>query len=64
MGCVEIRCAAEGDCAHAQLLALALYDNASITGFPLIVVGLIMSTGIRKVTPFRSFGKEPIDIVS
>ena len=32
--------AAEGDCAHAQLLALALYGNASITGFPLIVVGL------------------------
>ena len=26
-----------GDCAHAQLLALALYGNASITGFPLIV---------------------------
>ena len=34
--------AAEGDCAHAQLLALALYGNASITGFPLIVVGLII----------------------
>ena len=29
------------DCAHAQLLALALYGNASIAGFPLIVVGLI-----------------------
>ena len=29
------------DCAHAQLLVLALYGNASITGFPLIVVGLI-----------------------
>ena len=33
--------AAEGDYAHAQLLALALYANVSITGFPLIVVGLI-----------------------
>ena len=30
-----------GDCAHAQLLALTLYGNASITGFPLIVAGLI-----------------------
>ena len=32
---------AEGDCAHVQLLALALYGNDSITGFSLIVVRLI-----------------------
>ena len=32
---------AAGDCMHAQLLALALYGNASITGFPLIIVELI-----------------------
>ena len=32
---------AVGDCVHAQLLALTLYGNASITGFLLIVVGRI-----------------------
>ena len=48
--------AAEGDYAHAQLLALALYANVSITGFPLIVVGLI-DVHWDQVTLFRRLGK-------
>ena len=52
---------AVGDCAHAQLLALALYGNASITGFPLIVVELI---NVHWDQEGRCLGKEPIrDIV-
>ena len=53
---------AVGDCAHAQLLALALYGNASITGFPLIVVELIDvhwdQEGHSVSTPWQRTDKE------
>ena len=55
---------AVGDCAHAQLLALALYGNASITGFPLIIVELIDvhwdQEGHSVSTPWQRTDKETL----
>ena len=55
---------AVGDCAHAQLLALALYGNASITGFPLIVLELIDvhwdQKGHSVSTPWQRTDKETL----